>query len=181
MLTFATAVGAFLMKFTAPPILNRFGFRNVLIANALISGMFVCGYCLFTAGTPSAVIIVILLISGVFRSLQFSAMNALIYADLGAPSMSQATSFSSAATQLSLSLGVAVAALTLEAEQMLRGNSAILVDDFTVAFLVAGFISALAALAFWRLPEDAGSELTRAVADAAPTVDPAAAGQPSKA
>jgi EmrB/QacA subfamily drug resistance transporter len=184
MLTFVAAIGAFLMKFTAAPILNRFGFRDVLIANALISGVFVFSYCLFSPETPHAVIIAILLVSGFFRSLQFSAMNALTYADLEPRSMSQATSFSSAATQLSLSLGVAVAALTLEGEQMVRGNTAILVDDFAIAFLVAGFVSALAALIFWQLPVDAGSELTSSATEIAPTVDPAAAAavvQPSSA
>ncbi len=174
MLTFVTAIGAFLMKFTAAPILGRFGFRNVLIANALISTVFVFGFALFTSATPHAVILVVLFVAGFFRSLQFSAVNTLVYADIWPPSMSQATSFSSAAHQLSLSLGVAAAALTLEAEQILRGNSAILVDDFVTAFLVVGVIGALSAVIFWRLPDDAGSELTGKVEESAGPADPAA-------
>ena len=41
MITFAAAVGAIAMKFAAPPILRRFGFRSVLIWNALIAGAFI--------------------------------------------------------------------------------------------------------------------------------------------
>ena len=34
-ITFAAAIGAIVMKFVAPPILRRYGFRNVLVVNAL--------------------------------------------------------------------------------------------------------------------------------------------------
>ena len=120
-------------------------------------------------------IIGVLLVAGFFRSLQFSAINTLVYADIRRRSMSQATSFASAAHQLSLSLGVAVAALTLEAEQTLRGDNAILVNDFVVAFLVVGLIGAMSAVVFWRLPPDAGAELTRKADASVGASDPAAA------
>jgi EmrB/QacA subfamily drug resistance transporter len=181
MLTFVAAIGAFMMKFTAPPILRRFGFRTVLVANALLSSAFVCGLGLFTAATPHAVILGILLVAGYFRSLQFSAVNTLVYADIAPPAMSQATSFASAAHQLSLSLGVAVAALTLEAEQIARGDSTILVSDFVTAFLVVGLIGAISALVFWRLPRNAGAELTGKVDESAGTTDPASTARPSGA
>ena len=181
MLTFVTAIGALLMKFTAAPILTRFGFRNVLVVTALISAGFVCSFSLFTAATPHTVILGALLVAGFFRSLQISAVNTLIYADLAPDSMSQATSFASAGIQLSLSLGVAIAALTLEAEQTARGDSVILVNDFVTAFLVVGVIGAIAAVIFWRLPSDAGSELTGKVNETAGIADPASSGRSSGA
>lgn len=181
MLTFVAAIGAFLMKFTAPPILGRFGFRNVLVANAIISTLFVGGFALFTPATPHAIILGVLFVAGYFRSLQFSAVNTLVYADIAPPSMSQATSFASAGHQLSLSLGVAAAALTLETEQVLRGDTTILVSDFTTAYVAVGVIGALSAVIFWRLPPDAGSELTGKVEETAGPADPASAGRPSGA
>ncbi len=181
LLTFVAAIGAFLMKFTAAPIIKYFGFRGVLIANALASSLFIFGFALFTAATPHAIIIGVLLVAGFFRSLQFSAVNTLVYADIPPPLMSQATSFASAAHQLSLSLGVAIAALTLEANQLLRGNNAIVVNDFGVAFLVAGLIGAMSAVIFWRLPRDAGAELTRKVDVGLAGADPASTAQPSGA
>ena len=165
MLTFVTAIGALAMKFTAAPILNRFGFRNVLVVTSLISAAFTGCFSVFTLAPPHAVILGVLLLAGFFRSLQVSAVNTLVYADLAPPSMSQATSFASAGTQLSLSLGVTAAALTLEAAQTLRGDSAILVGDFVTAFLVVAVIGAMSVLIFWHLPRDAGSELTGKVAD----------------
>ena len=180
MLTFVMAIGAFLMKFTAAPILTRFGFRSVLVATAFVSAAFVCSLSLFTEATPHAAILGVLLVAGFFRSLQISAVNTLIYADLAPRSMSQATSFASAGTQLSLSLGVTAAALTLEAQQMARGDTAILAGDFATAFLAVGVIGAMSALTFWRLPRDAGIELTGTVGESAgPADDPASAGRPS--
>jgi len=160
MLTFTIAIGAVTMKFTASPILKRFGFRNVLIINGLISAAFVFLYCTFTQQTPYAVIIGILLMSGFFRSLQFTAFNSLSYADISPAGLSQATSFASAAHQLSLAIGVAIAALILETSQIARGDNAILAGDFISAFLVIGGISMVSALAFLPLPGNAGAELT---------------------
>jgi EmrB/QacA subfamily drug resistance transporter len=182
MLTFVAAIGAFLMKFSAPPILNRFGFRTVLVVNGLLSSVFICVLALFTTATPHAVIIGVLLVGGFFRSLQFSAVNTLIYADIPPPLMSQATSFASAAHQLSLSFGVAVAALTLEAQQTLRGSSDIVVNDFVTAFLVVGVIAAASTVVFGRMPRDAGAELTARAEETVVAADPAsAAAHPSGA
>ena len=76
-ITFAAAVGAMAMKFAAPPMLRRYGFRNVLVVNALIAGGFVALPAAFTPATPIWLITVLLLVGGFFRSLQFTSINAL--------------------------------------------------------------------------------------------------------
>ena len=81
-ITFAAAAGALLMKATAAPIIRRFGFRNVLIVNAAISSAFLAATGFFTAAMPHAVIVAALLAGGFFRSLEFTAINALAYADI---------------------------------------------------------------------------------------------------
>ena len=104
---------------------------------------------------------------GFFRSLEFTAINAIAYADVPNSRMSQATSFVSAAQQVSLSIGVAGAALILETVRARRGDVTLTVADFTPAFVIVAVISALSAVTFWRLPRDAGAELSgRAVAEA---------------
>jgi len=176
LLTFASAAGALTMKFAAAPILRRFGFRRVLIANGLLSAAFIGVNALFTPATPHAVIIGVLLMGGFFRSLEFSAVNAIAYADMPPGAMSQATSFSSAAQQISLSLGVAFAALILETVRGGAGEAAIRIADFTPAFIAVAAISALCALIFVRLPSDAGAELSgrKGPGAADPVIVPAA-------
>ncbi|MCX7898831.1 MAG: DHA2 family efflux MFS transporter permease subunit, partial [Methylocystis sp.] len=115
LLAFVSAAGAMAMKTTAQPILNAFGFRRVLIFNALISVGFLALNAFFTPETPHWLIMTALLIGGFFRSLEFTALNSIAYADVDPAHMSNATGFASAAQQLSLSTGVAVGAATLEA------------------------------------------------------------------
>jgi EmrB/QacA subfamily drug resistance transporter len=175
MLTFASAAGAMTMKFTAQPILRRFGFRSVLIFNGVLSAGFIAANALFTPATPHALIIGLLLMGGFFRSLQFTSINAIAYADVPQSRMSQATSFVSAAQQVALSVGVAVAALVLESVRIGKDGAAINVADFTPAFLIVATASALCVVVFALLPRDAGAELSgRAMAES-DTVRPAPA------
>ena len=168
LLTFAAAVGALTMKLTAKRILRRFGFRNVLVVNALISAASLAACALFEAATPAAVILAVLLIGGFFRSLEFTSINALAYSDVPRERMSRATSFASVGQQLSLSIGVGLGALILHTVVTLRGGSAAAAADFAPAFLIVGAVSACAALVFRRLRPDAGAEVSGRQAATAP-------------
>ncbi len=160
LITFAAAVGAITMKVTAKRILRRFGFRDVLAFNAVISAASIAACALFETTTPAALIVAVLLIGGFFRSLEFTSINALAYSDVPRERMSRATSFASVGQQLSLSIGVGLGALILHVVVALRGGEAAVARDFAPAFLIVAGISALAALVFARLPADAGAEVS---------------------
>ncbi|MGO8778640.1 MAG: MFS transporter [Rhodomicrobium sp.] len=160
MITFAAAAGSLLMKATAAPIIRTFGFRRVLIVNALISAGFMSVNGFYTSATPHLVIVGLLLAGGFFRSLEFTAVNALSYADITQADMSRATSFASMAQQVSLSLGVAIGALILQAAQAFRGEAHIAQPDFAIAFWIVAGIGALSVISFLRLPKGAGEELS---------------------
>jgi len=81
LMTFASAAAALAMKTVAPPILLRFGFKTTLSVNTVIVAVSFMAYALFTPTTPHAVIILILVIGGFFRSLQFTSLNGLAFAD----------------------------------------------------------------------------------------------------
>jgi MFS family permease len=151
------------MKTTAARILRRLGFKRVLVWNAIISALFIAAAALFTPVTPQAAILAVLLVGGFFKSLEFTAINSIAYADIDEKSMSKATSFASVAQQLSMSAGVATGALVLEFERMGRDSHEVLASDFPPAFLLVGALAASSALIFLRLPKHAGSSLaTRA-------------------
>ena len=171
-LTFAAALGALTMKLAARPILRRFGFRRVLLVNALLSGLSLGAIALFRPDTPHLVILAVLLVGGFFRSLQFTSINTLGYADIDRQRMSRATSFSSMAQQLSLSVGVGTGALLLHATMAARGGGALQPGDFVPAFVAVGVCAALSALAFVRLPASAGAEVSgHQAAERAPAQD----------
>ena len=70
--------------------------------------------------------------------------------------VSRATSFSSMAQQLSLSVGAGTGALLLHLAATAHGDAVPGVADFHFAFMVVAAISALSLLIFLPLPADAG-------------------------
>ncbi|HEX5377553.1 MAG TPA: MFS transporter, partial [Phenylobacterium sp.] len=122
LLTFMSAAGALIMKTTAPPILRRFGFRTVLSINAVITGITFMAYGYFKPTTPHVVIMAILLIGGFFRSLQFTSLNGLAYADVDQGQMSRASTMSSMAQQLVQSIGIGLAAMLLHMFMVMKGQ-----------------------------------------------------------
>jgi len=159
LVTFTGAAGALLMKFLAQPILKRAGFRPVLVVNTLIGAGFLAIIGTFTDSTPTLVMMGLLLTGGFARSLQFTSLNALAFADISPERMSHATSLWAAAQQVSLALGVAVGGTFLEISMLMRGGPLTLAD-FHFAFYGIGIVSALSIFFFWRLPADAGSEMS---------------------
>jgi EmrB/QacA subfamily drug resistance transporter len=159
-LTFVAAVGALFMKTMAKRILERFGFRRVLTINAFVSAGFIAFNGFFTPSTPHWLIMIILLVGGCFRSLQFTSLNAIAYADISKRDMSYATSLSGAAQQVALSIGVAFGAFVVEAVANLHGRTAIMADDFGPAFWAVALVSALAGFAFAHLDPSAGAEMS---------------------
>jgi MFS family permease len=159
MITFASAVGAIATKFVATPLLRHHGFRTILVLNALIAGVFVAMPGAFSPTTPIGLMTGLLLIGGFFRSLQFTGANALAFADIPPSRMSRATTLTSVAQQLSLSLGISIGAVTLEVTTRLSGG-VISASAFWPAFVIVGALSALSAIAFVFLPLNAGDEMS---------------------
>lgn len=160
LITFASAAGALLMKTLAKTILARFGFRRVLTVNALIGAAFLAASGLFTPATPHALMLAVLLVGGCFRSLQFTGINALSYADVSNREMSGATSLASVAQQLSLTMGVTIGAFALETANAVNGGKALGAGDFWPAFALVGLIAASSVLWMIRLAPDAGAEVS---------------------
>jgi EmrB/QacA subfamily drug resistance transporter len=159
-LTFATAAGALLMKFTASTALRWFGFRQTLVFNCLISGAFLAACALFTPSTPHWLLLLTLLTGGFFRSLQFTALNAISYADVDSPQMSRATSFASVSQQMSGAVGVAVAAMCVEAIQVGFGDTELMARDLSLAFVLVAIVSSLSVFIFAQLKPDAGAAVS---------------------
>ncbi|WNV10489.1 MFS transporter [Tardiphaga sp. 709] len=160
MVTFGSAVGAMGMKTLAARIIRAFGFRNVMTVNAVVSSVFLAACALFTVTTPLMLILIILVVGGFFRSLEFTAINTVAYAEVETAQMSRATTLVSVNQQLSISAGVAIGAFSVESTMLMRGMTELSAADFAPAFLVVSVISAASAWFFWQMPDDAGHEIS---------------------
>jgi MFS family permease len=157
LLTMPQAIVAIGMKVASRPLLARFGHRSILIFNTVIIGITITMFTLIGPGTPIWVILLISFTQGFFSSLQFTSMNTLTFADVSDTNASKASSISSTAQQMSLSFGVAFAALL--AAWFLRGvdqtNPTQAIPALHHAFLAMGAITVVSSLTFWNLkPQD---------------------------
>jgi EmrB/QacA subfamily drug resistance transporter len=159
MITFASSAGALVMKPVATRVLGWFGFRRTLVGNGLIAAVMIVACGAFRPTWPAAGIHAVLLVGGFFRSLQFTAYNAIAYADLSRARMSAATSLYSTLQQVSLTLGVVVGAAALQVGMAIGGRANPTLADFTWAFVVVGGCCLVAAPACLTLPRDAGHDL----------------------
>lgn len=160
LLSFAGAMGAMLMKTTAGPIIRTFGFRSVLMCNAVIASSFLLGLAFFRPWTPHFVIFSVLLLGGFFRSLQFTSLNTLAYADVPVARMSRATSLQSMGQQLAMSIGVGTGALMLHLTMMFRQSPTLEASDFAPAFVAVALIAVSCLAFFFNLSPYAGSEVS---------------------
>jgi len=159
-ITFVSALGAMLMKATAAPVLRRWGFRATLVWNGVLSMVCVALCAAFRPDWPLWTIYLVLLASGFFQSLQFSAYNTVAYADVPSERFSSATSFYTTFQQLMLSLGICVAAAALHVSVAWNGHASAQLPDFSAAFIVVTVISLIAAPVCALLPKNAGAEMS---------------------
>ena len=159
LMTFISAVGALVMKTTAPPILRRFGFRAVLIANGVICAATYMVYALFRIDTPHWLIMIALAVGGFFRSLQFTSLNGMAYADLDQSQMSRGTTTASMAQQFIQSVAIGLAATLLHFLMLARGETHLTGATVSPAFAIIGAATLVSLFWFIRLPANAGDEM----------------------
>src|SRR4051812_18823433 len=176
LVTFSSAVGAMGMKTLAARIIRTFGFRNMMTINAVVSSVFLAACALFTVTTPLTLIFLILVVGGFFRSLQFTAINTVAYAEVEPAQMSRATTLVSVNQQLAISTGVALGAFSVESTMLVHHVQQLTAAEFAPAFMVVAIISAVSAYFFYLMPIDAGHQVSgrRTVVISDPTREPEA-------
>lgn len=163
LLMMPVAAAAMGMKFIAPRVLARFGYRRVLSANTVMIGVVVCGFSLVAPGTPIALIVLLGLAQGFFNSLQYTSMNSMAYADIEARDSSMASTIASSLQQMSMSFGLACGSLI--AAWYLGGlpqtDQAAVTTALHHAFLTVGGFTILSSLSFWSLRPEDGESISR--------------------
>jgi EmrB/QacA subfamily drug resistance transporter len=169
--TFAAAIGALAMKPLAQPILRRFGFRISMVVFGLLSVIFTAACAAFRPSWPVLALDAVLLIGGVFRSLQFTAFNTIAYADVPRSRMSAATSFYATFQQITITLGISIAAGSLELSTALSGHADPTIADYSWAFIIISLIGLISVPVCARLAAEAGDDVSGHHAEPAPPID----------
>jgi EmrB/QacA subfamily drug resistance transporter len=159
LLMIALFAGNLGMKTVTTPILRRFGFRNVLITNGALAALSLAAYGFLTAGMPKLLIAVVLFLGGLCRSMQFTSLSTLAFADVPSEKISRANTFFSTATQMSFGMGIGVGAVALHAAALLHGTAPtnLTVSEFHLAFFLIGGIALVGIVDCFKLAPDAGA------------------------
>ncbi len=143
-------------------ILRRFGFRHVLLGNGLLQAATMVACAFLTPQTPVVVIVLLLAISGASRSMEFTALFSLAFADVPQAEMGPANTLFSVSMQLSVGLGVALGAVLLHGAGFALGTAGVpSVAVFHVGFLALAALMLLTSLDSLILHRQAGDEVAR--------------------
>ena len=155
----ALFAGDLTMKAFVIQALRRFGFRRLLIVNGIITAGTMALCALLSPATATIVVIAILFLHGAARSMEFTCLTTLAYAEIPPERMSRANGFLSAVMQLSLGMGVAIGAITLRLVAHARGHSAATPQlcDFHLAVLIMAFVALGPVFDSLSLPPNAGA------------------------
>ncbi|KUM37730.1 MFS transporter [Arthrobacter sp. EPSL27] len=163
----AVFVGNIGIKPATTPLIRRFGFKPVLVFASLASAVTFALCALLDAGTPEPLIFALLVASGAFRSIGFSAYASVQYADVVPAQLPSANAVSATLVQLATAAGIAVGALLIrvfETPGPLLGDAGAGADPaaaYRAAFLAIAVIMLLSTLDSLALPRHAGAEVSR--------------------
>ena len=160
-LVLAVFAGNIAMKPFTTPLLRRFNFRSILIVNGLINAAVI--FALLTPATPVAIIMGLLFASGLTRSMQFTALLTLAFAEVPEEWMSGANTLLNIAQQLAMGMGIAAGVIALRIAGLFGSSApgAIPLASFHIAFVVVGASALLGVVNSLGLDPAAGDAVRR--------------------
>lgn len=162
-LVLAVFVGNLTIKPATTPLIRWLGFKKLLLINGTLNVLALLACALITPGTPVWLILLVLYLGGVFRSIQFTGISTLAFADVPSAQMSYANTLFSTATQLAVGLGISLGAIGIRIGANVSewlGLSAIPGISFRLAFVAIALICLMGMVDTLRLTKDAGSAVS---------------------
>jgi EmrB/QacA subfamily drug resistance transporter len=158
-------IGAFLagdlgIKWVANRIVRTFGFRNTLLFGTLFVATSSVPLLLVGPQTPMWFLVPLLVIVGASRSVQFTALNSLVFGDLKPEQISSASALNSMSFQVCAGIGVGLAALVLALSTTSRDATTLTLFDFHVGLGFTTAVTLLSALAYIPLSPHTGTHVT---------------------
>ncbi|MGS0688703.1 MFS transporter [Nakamurella sp. GG22] len=162
-LVVALFLGNLCIKPFTTPLMRRWGIRTVLLLALPASAVCIAGMAALQSTTPLAAIIALLTLSGIFRSIGFSAYNTVAFADVPTAQMTHANTLHATLQELGAGLGIAIGALLVRLGDPL-GVALGLGDNPAVAYRIAFVLLAASLLApvieAFTMPASTGSVVT---------------------
>lgn len=162
MILLASGVIAFFTKTQTARLLQRWGFRRVLLCNGSIcaAALLACAAFATTGSQYLALIGAIACVAGFARSVQFNALTAIAYADLPPTSVASATTLNTMGWQLAIMLGISISSWVIDVSSASGYRDLPNGQDFAMAFVALSVIAFLAIPKYLQLRPDAGAAVS---------------------
>jgi MFS family permease len=163
LLVLPQAVASIGLKTFMPAILERLGYRNVLVINTVVVGLMIMSFATVGLEAPIWQIVCQAFILGFFTSMQYTSMNTLVYADVSGPQTSGASTIAATGQQLAISFGVAGASLIAAVFVPVESHSvpSAMIHGVQQAFLVLGGLTILSSVVFMELRKNDAAAISR--------------------
>jgi EmrB/QacA subfamily drug resistance transporter len=152
-------VGTLLAKAVSTSVVGRFSLRAVLIASNLAAAVANMVPALYRTYTPAWLIFLLMIVTGLARSLQFTVNNTVAYADLQKSQLSNAATLSSVIQQVGIALGISIAGMLLLVSRS-ANHGELNVAGFAMPFAAIGLLGATASIVYGRLHANAGGNIS---------------------
>lgn len=156
---FIVAASAIALKPMMRRVLRQFGFQMTLFSNAMIGAATIVALGFIGPQTPIAITVCLVFLFGVFRSLQFNTTNTLLFADIPKDRQSASTSLGGVGQQLSMGLGISVAAVLVAQFQSL--GLSVSSDAISASIFIIAGLTAVSGLLFLGLNHADGADVSR--------------------
>ena len=163
LLVLAVFVGNLTIKPATTPLIRWLGFRRLLLINGALNVCSLLACALLTPQTPVWAIMLIRYLGGVFRSIQFTGVSTLAFADVPAAQMSDANTLFSTASQLAVGLGITLGAIGIRLGEQV-GDWLHLTElpgiSFRLSFVFIALICLVGMIDSLHLAKTAGSSVS---------------------
>ncbi|MEG9868704.1 MFS transporter [Klebsiella pneumoniae] len=163
LLVLAVFVGNLTIKPATTPLIRWLGFRRLLLINGALNVCSLLACALLTPQTPVWAIMLILYLGRVFRSIQFTGVSTLAFADVPAAQMSDANTLFSTASQLAVGLGITLGAIGIRLGEQV-GDWLHLTElpgiSFRLSFVFIALICLVGMIDSLHLAKTAGSSVS---------------------
>lgn len=153
-------IGNLAMKPFTTRLMRFLGFKKVLLVNGIVGALSIASGAMFTPQTPWWVMGLLMFISGLSRSLQYTCYNSMSFAEIQPQDKRYAATQFSLFFQMSFGVGIAVSAVLLRGVMAIHEHRVATLYDFQWVFLTIAIISLFSLVDTLRLPKGAGDTVS---------------------
>jgi len=150
-------IGSMVARLGGTYSIRVMGFRSALISTATLTAVFTAAPALFDTDTSLLFVLASIVAVGFFRAAHYVASGAIAFAEVASDEVSRASTLSTVIQQISLSIGVSFAGVTLFLSA--GATNTLTPQQFILPFVSLGIVTLAAVPIYAQLHAQAGAHM----------------------